>query len=139
MRRNEQSSVRASDLASIVLPVPGTSSISTCPSHSSATSSKSMTSRLPTITRSILSPARSANPRIGSTSSTSGAQVGEAVADAPLGEDVARIGGVVLQLLPQVVDVQPHVVRRIAILGTPDAAQEGFVRHHHTWVRGQVV
>src|SRR6266516_6384309 len=37
-----------------VLPMPGTSSSKTCPSESSATSRRSMTSSLPTITRAIL-------------------------------------------------------------------------------------
>jgi len=41
--------------ASMVLPVPGTSSRRTCPSHSSATISSSMVARLPTMTRSTLS------------------------------------------------------------------------------------
>ena len=41
MRANEQSSERASALASVVLPTPGTSSTSTCPSASSATTARS--------------------------------------------------------------------------------------------------
>ena len=43
--------LRATAFASIVLPVPGTSSSSTCPSLSNATSSNSITASLPTITR----------------------------------------------------------------------------------------
>src|SRR5216683_4375778 len=139
MRRNGQSSVRATDLASIVLPIPGTSSMSTCPSHSSATSSRSMTSRLPTMTCSILRAARSAIARIGSTSIIDPALVGEAVAHATFGEDIARVGGVVLELLAQVIDVEANVVRGVAILGAPDATEQGLVGHDHARVRGQVV
>src|SRR5205807_9450644 len=41
----------ANALASVVLPIPGTSSKSTCPSQSSATINRSIISSLPTITR----------------------------------------------------------------------------------------
>ena len=54
MRANEPSRLRASALASIVLPMPGTSSISTCPSTSSVTSSSSVASALPTMTWAML-------------------------------------------------------------------------------------
>ena len=54
MRRNVQSSDFARALASVVLPTPGTSSISTCPRHNSAISAYSITSCLPTITVLIL-------------------------------------------------------------------------------------
>ncbi len=50
MRRTEQSTERASALASIVLPTPGTSSISRCPSASSTVSASRTTSGLPSIT-----------------------------------------------------------------------------------------
>jgi hypothetical protein len=50
--------------ASMVLPVPGASSISTCPSHSSAINNRSMTGRFPTMTFSTLSIAAPANSRI---------------------------------------------------------------------------
>src|SRR5712691_1267510 len=139
MRRNGQSSVRATDLASIVLPIPGTSSMSTCPSHNSATSSRSMTSRLPTMTCSILRAARSAIARIGSTSIIDSALIGEAIAHATFGEDIARVGGIVLELLAQVVDVQADVVRGVAILGAPDAAEQCLVGHDHARVRGEGV
>src|SRR6266851_967646 len=141
MRRNGQSSVRATDLASMVLPMPGTSSMSTCPSHNSATSSRSMTSRLPTMTCSILFAARSAIVRIGSTSSIDTVLfgVGEAVAHATFGEDIAWVGGVVLELLAQVVDVQADVVRGVAVLGAPDATEQCLVGNDHARVRGEVV
>ena len=45
-RANEQSSERASARASVVLPTPGTSSTSTCPSASSATTARSTTAPL---------------------------------------------------------------------------------------------
>src|SRR5260370_9002179 len=51
MRWKEHPSDLASDFANIVLPIPGTSSKSTCPSQSSATINRSITSSLPTITR----------------------------------------------------------------------------------------
>jgi len=54
MRWNELSSDFANAFASVVLPMPGTSSSSTCPSHSSATSSSSTVSSLPTMTRATL-------------------------------------------------------------------------------------
>ena len=53
MRLNEQESERASALASVVLPTPGTSSMSTWPSHSSAVSINSTTSSLPTTARAM--------------------------------------------------------------------------------------
>src|SRR5438445_4430813 len=139
MRRNGQSSVRATDLASIVLPMPGTSSMSTCPSHNNATSSRSITSRLPTMTCSMLRAARSAIARIGSTSIIASDLVGEAIAHATFGEDIARIGRIVLELLAQVVDVQADVVRGIAILGAPHAAEQRLVGHDHARVREQVI
>src|SRR5712691_7154376 len=123
----------------MVWPMPGTASMSTCHSQKSATRSRSMTSRLPTMTCSILRAARSAIARIGSTSIIDMALIGEAVAHATFGEDIARVGGVVLELLAQVVDVQADVVRGVAILGAPDAAEQGLVGHDHAWVRGEVV
>ena len=54
IRRTEQSMLRASALLSIVLPTPGTSSISRCPSASITTSAEVTTSGLPSITRSML-------------------------------------------------------------------------------------
>ncbi len=50
MRRTEQSMDLASALASIVLPTPGTSSMSRCPSASSTVSESRTTSGLPSIT-----------------------------------------------------------------------------------------
>ena len=64
MRRTEQSIDRASALASIVLPTPGTSSISRWPSASSTVRASSTTSGLPSITCSIarrIRPATSAS------------------------------------------------------------------------------
>src|ERR671912_256222 len=54
MRRTEQSIERARALASIVLPTPGTSSMSRCPSASRATRARRTTSVLPSMTRSML-------------------------------------------------------------------------------------
>jgi hypothetical protein len=51
MRRKSSPMESASARASIVLPTPGTSSSSTCPSQSSARINVSIVSRLPTITR----------------------------------------------------------------------------------------
>ena len=53
MRRTEQSIDRASALASIVLPTPGTSSISRCPSASSTARANRTVTVLPMITCSI--------------------------------------------------------------------------------------
>lgn len=50
MRRTEQSMDRASALASIVLPTPGTSSMRRCPSASNTVSESRTTSGLPSIT-----------------------------------------------------------------------------------------
>ena len=55
IRRNEQSIDRAIDFASIVLPTPGTSSISRCPSATSATSASLISLCLPRTTRSTFS------------------------------------------------------------------------------------
>ena len=54
MRLNEQLKLRAIALARTVLPVPGTSSMSRWPWHSSATSARPTSWCLPTITRSTL-------------------------------------------------------------------------------------
>ena len=54
MRRNVQPRLRAIALASMVLPVPGTSSMSRCPRHMSATSASRTSWCLPTMTRSTL-------------------------------------------------------------------------------------
>ena len=51
MRLNEQDNDRAKAATSVVLPTPGTSSMSTCPLHSRAMSASSMASSLPTMTR----------------------------------------------------------------------------------------
>src|SRR5712692_984615 len=53
MRWNEQWKEFASACASVVLPTPGTSSISRCPLDSSATIERRMTSSLPRMTREI--------------------------------------------------------------------------------------
>ena len=58
MRLTVQSTERASALASMVLPTPGTSSMSRCPSASSTVSAVRITSRLPSITFSMLSVTR---------------------------------------------------------------------------------
>ena len=60
IRRNVQPRLRAIALARTVLPVPGTSSMSRCPRHSSATSARRTSWCLPTITRSTL--ARTLSP-----------------------------------------------------------------------------
>src|SRR5712692_2388259 len=52
---------RASALAITVFPMPGTSSSKTCPSESNATSRRSMTLSLPTITRATLARTASAS------------------------------------------------------------------------------
>jgi hypothetical protein len=54
MRETEASTLRASDRASIVLPTPGTSSMSRCPSASSTVRASSTASRLPSMTVSIV-------------------------------------------------------------------------------------
>src|ERR1700678_193284 len=53
MRWNEQRNERANACASVVLPTPGTSSISKCPRASSAVSASWITSSLPFTTRAI--------------------------------------------------------------------------------------
>ena len=58
MRRTVQSMLRASALLSMVLPTPGTSSMSRCPSASSTTTAAVTTSGLPSMTRSMLSRTR---------------------------------------------------------------------------------
>src|SRR6266516_7471693 len=55
MRRTEQSMDRASALASLVLPTPGTSSMSRCPSASMTARASRTVAVLPSITRSMLS------------------------------------------------------------------------------------
>ena len=60
MRRTEQPVDRASALASIVLPTPGTSSISTCPSASRTVSARRTASDFPSMTDSTASPTRCA-------------------------------------------------------------------------------
>ena len=58
IRRTEQSIERASALASMVLPTPGTSSISRWPSASSTVMASRTTSGLPSITVDIAAPDR---------------------------------------------------------------------------------
>src|SRR5262249_38322213 len=70
MRRKPQPSVRATDLASSVLPTPVTSSSGTCPAQSSATRTRSIRALLPTTTRSTLARARAASDATRLTSST---------------------------------------------------------------------
>jgi hypothetical protein len=60
MRRTEQSIDRASALASIVLPTPGTSSMSRCPSASKTMSASLTASALPSMTDSMAVPIRCA-------------------------------------------------------------------------------
>ena len=55
IRWKEQPSERATALASMVLPIPGTSSSRTCPSQKMATRTSSTAPDLPTMTRSTLS------------------------------------------------------------------------------------
>ena len=64
MRLKLQPMEREIALASVVLPMPGTSSISKCPSESSATSTRSITSLWPTMTRAMFSRTRSATALI---------------------------------------------------------------------------
>ena len=55
MRRKESPSAAASARTSVVFPTPGTSSISTCPPHSSAVRIRSTASPLPTTARATTS------------------------------------------------------------------------------------
>ena len=63
MRANEQSSERARARASVVLPTPGTSSTSTCPSASSATTARSTVAGSPLTARRTFAITRSAASR----------------------------------------------------------------------------
>lgn len=47
-------------------------------------------------------------------------QFAEAVAHATLGEDIDRFGGVALQLLAQIGDVEPQIVPLVAVFRPPD-------------------
>ena len=76
MRRTEQSSERASALASIVLPTPGTSSMSRWPSASSTVSASRTTSGLPSITDSTAARIRAADTPSSSTPKASGGAPG---------------------------------------------------------------
>ena len=60
MRLKVQPTLRASARASMVLPVPGTSSMRICPRLSTAIRASSISVRLPTITRSTLAMIRDA-------------------------------------------------------------------------------
>ena len=62
MRRTEQSMDRASALASIVLPTPGTSSMSRCPSASRTISASLTASAFPSMTDSMAVPTCRAVP-----------------------------------------------------------------------------
>ena len=69
MRWNSHPSARARDFASMVFPMPGTSSRRRWPSHSKATSASSMTSSLPTMTERTASRMRRADAATSPTSS----------------------------------------------------------------------
>ena len=71
MRAKEQSSERASARASVVLPTPGTSSTSTCPSASSATTARSTIAGSPLTARRTFAITRSAASRAPSRSRSS--------------------------------------------------------------------
>src|SRR5690606_14412863 len=57
-------------------------------------------------------------------------EVGQAVAGAPLREQVLRVGRVVLDLLAQVADVDPQVVRVVHVLVAPYRAEQEAVGRH---------
>src|SRR5207302_10554017 len=65
--------------------------------------------------------------------------VRETVADAPLGQDVTRVGRVVLELLAQIVDVKPNIMRGVAVLRSPDATEQDLVGHDHARIGRQLV
>ena len=67
------------------------------------------------------------------------AEIDEAVTYAALGEDVLGIGRVFLDLLPQVVDVQAHIMRLIPVLVSPDFCQDLVVGNHPAGVLDQVI
>src|SRR5689334_13133475 len=64
-------------------------------------------------------------------------EAGEAVADAWYGEDVARVGGVRLDLATQAADVDPDELDLLAVGGTPDTLQQHLMREHHAGVLGE--
>ena len=66
-------------------------------------------------------------------------EVHKAVADAALRQNVLRVRRVFLDLLAQVVDVQPDVVRLVAVLVAPDLRQQLIVRNCPARVLDQVV
>src|SRR6476469_9522361 len=54
----------------------------------------------------------------------------EAVADAGLGDEDARAGGVFLQFAAQLVDVDAQILRLVAVFRAPDALEEHPLRQH---------
>ena len=64
---------------------------------------------------------------------------GEFVAYGALGHDKPGVGRVILQFLPQVLDVNLEVVGLFQIVPAPDTAQQGTVGHDFARVLGQVV
>src|SRR6266540_7484648 len=61
----------------------------------------------------------------------------EAIAHARLGEQVARAGGITLQLAAQLGHVDTHMVWRIGVSWPPDLLQQLAVRQHLAGVLGQ--
>src|SRR5579884_3533638 len=70
-----------------------------------------------------------------------GASVGEAeaVADAGLGEDVAGMRRIGLDLPAELVHEHVQVVQFFAVLRSPDAREQGPMRHHAVGVLGEVL
>ena len=66
-------------------------------------------------------------------------EIDETIADAALGEDIFGVGWVFFQLLAQIIDVKPHVMRLVAIFVSPDLGKKLIVGHHPTGILHQVV
>jgi len=65
--------------------------------------------------------------------------VNETVPDAAFGQNVGRIGRISFELLAEIVDIEPKVVRLIAVFVPPDLGEQLFVGDHPACVLDKVV
>jgi transposase len=66
-------------------------------------------------------------------------EIDKTIPDSAFGQNVLRVCRVLFDLLAQIGDIEPQVVRLIAVLRTPHLAQELLVGHHIPGILHQVV
>jgi len=66
-------------------------------------------------------------------------EIDEAVANTSFSEDIFRVGGIFLNLLAQVVDIQPDIMGFVPIFVSPHLGQNLIVGEHPTCILNKVV